>query len=72
VRPVYWTAAGAEIDSTIYRHEHLGPGWSASGPAILELPDTTIALPPDYHASVDELGSILLNRQVNAEATNGN
>jgi N-methylhydantoinase A len=72
VRPVYWTAAGAEMDSMIYRHEHLTSGWSASGPAILELPDTTIALPPDYDASVDELGSIILNRQVNAEGTNGN
>jgi N-methylhydantoinase A len=71
-RPVYWTAARAELDSTIYRHEHLGAGWRAAGPAILELPDTTIALPPDYHASVDELGSILLNRHPNAEGTNGN
>ncbi|MCW3020571.1 MAG: hydantoinase/oxoprolinase family protein, partial [Solirubrobacterales bacterium] len=70
-RRVYWTDAAAELEATIYRHEHLAAGWSASGPAILELPDTTIALPPDYDAALDELGSIVLSRQSTAGGSDG-
>jgi N-methylhydantoinase A len=71
-RAVYWTEDRRRLDAAIYRHEHLTPGWSAVGPAILELPDTTIALPPDYEAELDERGSVVLNRQPKAEGPDGN
>jgi N-methylhydantoinase A len=59
-RDVYWTVTGERVPSTIFRHEHLVAGWSAHGPAILELPDTTVAIPPDFAGSMDEMGNVLL------------
>jgi N-methylhydantoinase A len=60
-RQVHFPDAGQTLDAAIYRHEHLVDGWNVSGPAIVELPDTTIAIPPDYRAHLDGLGSIHLN-----------
>jgi N-methylhydantoinase A len=61
-RPVYWTHHRAMLDTPVLREGDLGPGWSTAGPAVIELPDTTVLVPPDFSASLDELGSICLER----------
>ncbi len=43
-------------------------GFQIDGPAILELPETTFALPPGWSANVDESGSILATRRADDEA----
>jgi N-methylhydantoinase A len=45
----------------IYRGEELGAGSTVSGPAIIELPVTTVVLPPGAEARVDSLGSIVID-----------
>ncbi|MBV8430637.1 MAG: hydantoinase/oxoprolinase family protein [Solirubrobacterales bacterium] len=38
----------------------LRPGTEASGPAVIELPESTILVPPAWRARVDEVGSVHL------------
>jgi N-methylhydantoinase A len=38
----------------------LPPGTTAQGPAVIELPESTILVPPDWSARVDETGSVHL------------
>jgi N-methylhydantoinase A len=64
-RSVYWTHEGAHLETAIFRQQQIRPGWSTAGPAILELPDTTITVPPDYTVAVDGHGSVRLTRQAN-------
>ncbi len=44
-------------------------GHAAAGPCIFELPETTLVLPPGWRAEVDERGTIVADREV--EATGG-
>ena len=37
-------------------------GLEAEGPAIFELPESTLVLPPGWRARVDEAGSVLAAR----------
>ena len=67
-RQVYWTHDRLHLDTAIFRQEQIGPGWSATGPAILELPDTTITVPPDYRAAIDAHGSVRLTRHASERA----
>jgi len=60
-REVYWRELGGAHATDIYRGEELGTGSSVSGPAIIELPVTTVVLPPGAEARVDALGSIVIN-----------
>jgi N-methylhydantoinase A len=50
------------IDTPVLRGEPEA-GRTASGPAVFELPEATLILPPTWNASVDEFGSILATRQ---------
>jgi N-methylhydantoinase A len=40
-----------------------GPGTHVDGPAVVELPETTLVLPPGWHAGVDETGTIVAERR---------
>ncbi len=35
-----------------------GAGETASGPCILELPETTVVLPPGWTAEIDDAGTV--------------
>ncbi len=59
-REVYWRELGGMHATDIYRGEDLGAGSTVSGPAIIELPVTTVVLPPGAEARVDSLGSIVI------------
>jgi len=49
--------AGAWVETPILRGEPVA-GTEADGPIVFELPETTFVLPPDWHAKVDEAGTI--------------
>jgi N-methylhydantoinase A len=51
--------AGAEHDAEILRGEP-APGDEIAGPAVCELPEATLAVPPGWHGTVDEAGTIVL------------
>jgi N-methylhydantoinase A len=60
-REVYWRELSGLHATDIYRGEDLGAGSTVSGPAIVELPVTTVVLPPGAHAKVDPLGNIVID-----------
>jgi len=60
-REVYWRELRGLHATDIYRGEDLGAGSTVSGPAIVELPVTTVVLPPGAHAEVDPLGNIVID-----------
>jgi N-methylhydantoinase A len=60
-REVYWRELGGTHATDIYRGEDLGAGSTVSGPAVIELPVTTVVLPPGASARVDSLGSIVID-----------
>jgi N-methylhydantoinase A len=41
----------------------LPPGTTASGPAVIELPESTVLVPPEWSAEVDHTGTIRLERR---------
>ncbi len=51
--------AGTEHDAEILRGEP-APGDEIAGPAVCELPEATLAVPPGWHGTVDEAGTIVL------------
>jgi N-methylhydantoinase A len=67
-REVYWRELGGKHATDIFRGEELGAGSAVSGPAIIELPVTTVVLPPGSEAKVDVLGSIVIDVGVEQEA----
>lgn len=54
--------AGEEHDAEVWRGEP-APGEKIAGPAICELPEATLAVAPGWSGSVDEAGTIVLERE---------
>ncbi len=54
--------AGEEHDAEILRGEP-APGERIDGPAICELHEATLAVPPGWHGTVDDAGTIVLERE---------
>jgi N-methylhydantoinase A len=63
-RPVF--LAGREQTATIYRRADLAPGFSFTGPAIVEQYDTTVFITPGFTATVDPCGN-LIGEVINAD-----
>jgi N-methylhydantoinase A len=59
-RSVYWPEAGQRLPTRVYAGLRLRPGNALEGPAIIELPGTTIALPPGDRATIDRLGNTVI------------
>lgn len=59
-RDVYWFEAGKRLNTAVYRAEDLSAGSRLQGPAVIELPTTTVALHPDQDLVVDEFGNYLI------------
>jgi N-methylhydantoinase A len=49
---------GGDWLETAVLHGEPGAGLQAEGPVVFELPETTLVLPPGWHAGVDEVGTI--------------
>ncbi len=63
-RPTWWgTSEPQEVD--IYLGEQLLPGDRVEGPAIVELPTTTIVVYPDWSCEVAETGAFMLEHREN-------
>ncbi len=60
-RRVYWWETEGFLDTPVIDGEHLGPGAEIAGPAIVELPHTTMPVRPGQTSHVDDYGNIVLN-----------
>jgi N-methylhydantoinase A len=59
-RDVYWYEITSRVPTSVYDGDELRPGHTLTGPAIIELPDTTVAVPPGTAAEVDGYGNIVM------------
>jgi N-methylhydantoinase A len=62
-RPVYFEEMGGFAETPIYWRDHLAPGASLSGPAVVEQYDTTTLLHPGWQLAVDGDGNMVLTRR---------
>jgi N-methylhydantoinase A len=60
-RPAYWN--GEWVETPRYRWEALRPGNVVTGPVIIEAPTTTLVLPPNRNARIDEYLSVWIGQQ---------
>jgi len=60
-RRVYWWEAEGFLETPVLNGERLGPGAEVQGPAIIELPHTTMPVRPRQTSHVDDYGNIVLN-----------
>jgi acetone carboxylase beta subunit len=60
-RPAYWN--GEWVPTPRYRWELLRPGNIVQGPVIIEAPTTTLVLPPNRSARIDEYLSVWIGQQ---------
>jgi N-methylhydantoinase A len=54
---------GQSLPTAIYARSSLSPGHEIDGPAIVTQDDTTTVIPPDFGATVDRFGNLLLTRK---------
>jgi len=59
-REAYFEEAGAYVETEVYGRDALGAGVSFTGPAIVEQMDSTVVVPPEATAEVDEIGNIII------------
>jgi N-methylhydantoinase A len=59
-RDVYWPAPSGFVETDIYDGEYVGPGMQITGPAIVQLPDTTVTVRPHQRADVDDYRNIII------------
>lgn len=57
-RDVYWPGPAEFVSTDIYDGERLAAGDSFDGPAVVQLPDTTVTVRPHQTATVDDYGNI--------------
>jgi N-methylhydantoinase A len=60
-RSVYWWELEQYVDTPIFDGGLIHAGHRVSGPAIIELPHTTIPVRPEQSAEVDRFGNLLIN-----------
>lgn len=61
IEPVVF--GGKSFDTTRYRGVTLGPGDKVPGPAVIDQPTTTIVVPPEWDATLDDRSNIYLTRK---------
>lgn len=59
-REAYFEEAGEYVETDVYSRDQLGRDTNFSGPAIVEQMDSTIVLPPNSEAEVDEIGNLII------------
>ena len=52
-RPVWWTEVGEHVPTPVYEQDDVCAGQVVTGPAIVESPSTTLAIPPRRRARLD-------------------
>jgi N-methylhydantoinase A len=61
MRPVYWSELGDFESTPVFWGERLVPGNVVAGPAIIQVPDTTVVVHPFQTARIDAYGNILID-----------
>ena len=51
------------VDTPIYAYDQLRAGHRIDGPAVIEVPTTTVVVPPDTTGVVDHLGNLVIDTQ---------
>jgi N-methylhydantoinase A len=60
-RQVYWWEIEQYVDTPIYDGGLIRAGHRVGGPAVIELPHTTVPVRPEQTAEVDRFGNLLIN-----------
>lgn len=60
-RDIYWAELDGFIATDVYDESAMVAGATIAGPAVIDLPVTTIVLPPGSAGRVDPLGSIVID-----------
>ena len=61
-RPVYFEECGGFTATPVFVGAKLAPGMRVRGPAIIEEVTTTTVLIPDWQATVDVFGNLILDK----------
>jgi N-methylhydantoinase A len=67
-RDVHWPGIDAFVATPVYKGLTLVPGSRIPGPAIIEMPETTVPVNPEDSARVDEFGNIVVSLDSNDQA----
>jgi N-methylhydantoinase A len=59
-RSAHWHELGGAVSTDVYWGDRLAPGNEIEGPAMIDLPETTVVVRPGTVARIDDRGSILL------------
>ncbi len=59
-RQVFWPEVDEWIETPAYDGARIGAGDQFAGPAVIDEPGTTVAIPPGATASLDDLNSIII------------
>jgi len=62
-RQVFWGEAREFVETPIYDRDRLMAGSVIGGPAIVEQMDSTTVIPPEYRATVDTIGNMLIQKK---------
>ena len=62
-RPVNLDAATGYVDTPVYDYQHLRAGHVVAGPAIVEVPTTTVVVPGGSTGTVDRLGNLTIRSE---------
>jgi N-methylhydantoinase A len=58
---VYWAETGDFEPTPVFWGEKLAAGNTLKGPAIIQVPDTTIVVHPGQAARIDAYGNVLID-----------
>ncbi|MCB2174735.1 MAG: hydantoinase/oxoprolinase family protein [Actinomycetales bacterium] len=53
-----------EVAARVHDRTRMGPGATVTGPAVVELPEATCLVRPGWSGAVDDLGTLVLRREV--------
>ncbi|OIB58820.1 hydantoinase/oxoprolinase family protein [Natrialba sp. SSL1] len=59
-REAYFDSEGEFVETAVYDRAELGAGVTLEGPAIIEQMDSTVVVPPNATAEVEQTGNIIL------------
>lgn len=62
-RDVVWSAGASATETSLYTLGGLKPGAHLEGPAIVEAPDTSYAIPANWRAHLDRWGNVVMERR---------
>jgi len=65
-REVYWSGLRKKIKTPVYDWTKMGAGTKLKGPAIVQMPETTVVVPPGTAGHVDGYGNFILTIQEKA------